>query len=205
MTRDGPVSRRRVLQIVGGTVTTATIAGCTDGGDDQPEEQPEDTGDEPADGTEDNGTEDNESGNGAGGDNETDGGGDDNETDDGGDDAQAAADWEGVDEVVLEGFTENWLGVEPQPIEGEENPTLLLFDGQEYDLTWENMDGAPHNIVIWNDDDEVVEDYQTEIMEEEGESQTLTIEVSEEMAQYVCEVHAGTMIGDIDVQPANGG
>lgn len=186
MTREGPLSRRRILQIAGVTVSTATLAGCADGGEGPGEDN--ETGDEPADGNEtaptdeENETED---------ENETEPAGEDNET---GDDAAAdVEEWQDVDEIVLEGFTENWLGVEPAPIDGEENPTLVFFEGQEYDITWENMDGEPHNIEIWDGDEEIVDDYQTEIIEEEGEEQTLTIEASEEMAQYVCEVHPTTM------------
>jgi len=35
-------------------------------------------------------------------------------------------------------------------------------------------------------------------MEEEGETQTLEIEASEEMAQYLCMPYQTTMIGDIE-------
>jgi len=65
-------------------------------------------------------------------------------------------------------------------------------------LTWENIDGAGHNLQIWDENGEVVDDYETEIMEEEGETQTLEIEASEEMAQYLCMPHQTTMIGDIE-------
>ncbi|MFC7237563.1 plastocyanin/azurin family copper-binding protein [Saliphagus sp. GCM10025317] len=191
MERDNSVSRRRVLSAAGAGVTLALLAGCTEGGG--PGENNTTGGDNETTG----GGDENETGAG-GTDNETEAGnetGDDNETAAGG-----SSEWEGVDEIVLDGVTEGWEGVEPAPIEGETNPTLILTEGQEYDITWENADGQPHNIVIWDDNDEVVEDYQTEIIEEEGETQTLTLQATSEMTQYVCEVHIGTMIGEIQVE-----
>ncbi|WP_255169453.1 plastocyanin/azurin family copper-binding protein [Natrononativus amylolyticus] len=196
------------------TVATATLAGCGDNGEDEPVDDPDDEpaddpdddapvddeedepdDDEPADDEEDDELDDDED------DEEDEDEPDDDEDDE--DDENGAADleeWEDVDEIVLDGYTPGWEGVEPSVIEGEENPTLVLFEGQEYDITWENMDGEPHNIEIWDDDGEIVDDYETETIEEEGETQTLTIEASEEMAEYVCVVHPGTMIGDVQIE-----
>ena len=202
MTNDTAFSRRRILRIAGVTASTAVLAGCADEGPAEEEEPADDT--EPADETDDEEEAEDEEAEDETDDDEM----DDDETDDDETDDDAAADveeWEDVDEIVLDGYTPGWEGVEPEAIEGEENPTLVLFEGQEYDITWENMDGEPHNIEIWDEDEEVVDDYQTEIIEEEGETQTLTIdEVTDEMAQYVCEVHIGTMIGDIQVETENG-
>ncbi len=100
---------------------------------------------------------------------------------------------------MLDGFTAGWEGIEPAPIEGETNPTLVLTEGVEYDLVWENADGQPHNIEIHDGDGEVVGDYSTEIVEAEGERQTLTIEATAEMAEYVCVVHPTTMVGPIEI------
>ena len=104
-------------------------------------------------------------------------------------------------EIELGGETQAWQGVAPDEIADEENPTLTLQEGESYEITWENLDGQGHNIEIRDDSDEVVDDYETEIVEEEGETQTLEIdEVTSEMTQYVCEPHSGSMVGDIEVQ-----
>lgn len=113
--------------------------------------------------------------------------------------------WEDVEEILLDGYTAGWEGVEPGAIEGEENPTLVLYEGREYDITWENADGDQHNIEIWDEDEEIVDDYETEIIEEEGETQTLTIEATDEMDAYVCVVHIGTMLGDIEIRSEDEG
>ena len=107
--------------------------------------------------------------------------------------------WDDVDTIHLEGRTEAWTGVEPDVIEGEENPTIVLFSGQSYDISFENADGDRHNLVIWDQESNVVNGYETEFVEEEGEEASLSIEASEEMAQYVCEPHATTMIGEIEI------
>lgn len=142
-------------------------------------------------------------GGGGGGDGSSDDGNSDGSSSDGGDeggqsDGGGAGDWEGVDEIRLEGVTQNWVGVSPAPIEDEENPTLVLTEGQEYDVTWENGDGVPHNIEFRNADGEVIEG--TETMGEQGQTQTLTIEATSEMVEYVCNPHETMMVGDVEVQ-----
>lgn len=119
--------------------------------------------------------------------------GDDDDDDDGIDEAE----WEDVDEIYLEGWTAGWEGVEPAVIEGVENPTLVLFEGETYEVTWENMDGDSHNFVILDDAGNYLEE--TELMSEEGETQSLEFEATDEMVEYFCEPHAGTMVGDVEV------
>lgn len=113
--------------------------------------------------------------------------------------------WEGVSEIELGGETSGWQGQAPSPIEGEDNPTLVLFEGQQYTVTWENLDGAEHNIELRNENGEVVDDYSTELMGEEGETQSLEFEATSEMAQYVCQPHQSTMQGDIQIESGDGG
>ena len=121
--------------------------------------------------------------------------GDDDEEPD--DDEIDEAEWEDIDEIYLEGWTPGWEGVEPAVIEGETNPTLVLFEGETYEVTWENMDGDSHNFVLLDDAGEHLEE--TELMSEEGETQSLEFEATDEMTEYYCEPHAGTMVGDIEV------
>lgn len=108
--------------------------------------------------------------------------------------------WEDVEEVEVLGHGSGWVGVEPEMIEDIENPTLLLTEGEEYDLTWINDDGANHNIEVWDENGEIVDDYETELMNDVDEAQTLEIEASSEMAEYVCEPHAGPMSAEIQVE-----
>ena len=103
------------------------------------------------------------------------------------------------DEFVFNGVTPAWIGLEPDEIDGEENPTLELTAGETYRFTWENGDGQPHNVVILDAGDDILE--RTEIVRETGETQTLEFEATEEMDRYVCEVHPGTMVGSVQVEP----
>ena len=98
----------------------------------------------------------------------------------------------------LEGTTGGWVGVAPGEIDGEENPTLSLVAGEEYEITFENVDGAPHNLRILDDEDEVLES--TEDVEDEGDTATVSFTASEEMAAYDCGIHSNTMRGDLDVE-----
>ena len=120
--------------------------------------------------------------------------------DDDGDDGDDGIDeeaWEGVTEIYLEGRTESWTGVEPDPIDGEQNPTLVLTEGETYEVTWENMDGDNHNFEVRDGGGATLQE--SELMGEEGETQTVEIEATADMAEYVCTPHAGTMVGDIEI------
>ncbi|ELZ06526.1 plastocyanin/azurin family copper-binding protein [Natrialba aegyptia] len=118
-----------------------------------------------------------------------------------------ASNWEGVETIEFTGEMDGWKGSAPSQIEGESNPTILLFEGQSYDITWTNGDGKNHNLEIVDDSDEPVNDLSTDQMGEEGETQTLTIEeVTSDMKEYVCRPHESQMRGTIEVQqPPSGG
>jgi glucose/arabinose dehydrogenase len=109
---------------------------------------------------------------------------------------------EETESIELGGVTSGWVGRAPEEIAEEENPTLQLTEGQTYELTWENVDGLPHNVVIIDGDGNELE--RTEIVSGEGETQTLEFEASSEMAQYLCEVHPNTMRGSIEVGDGGG-
>ncbi|WP_435359995.1 cupredoxin domain-containing protein [Haloarchaeobius sp. DFWS5] len=91
-----------------------------------------------------------------------------------------------------------WVGVAPDSIAEEKNPTLHLTAGTEYELRWENRDGAPHNIVVLDGDGNQLE--RTELFASEGEEQTLTFTATEEMATYACQLHEYTSEGEIVVE-----
>ena len=103
-------------------------------------------------------------------------------------------------EIEFDAQTAGWEGMAPDEIDGETNPTLVLEEGEEYTMGWNEGDGSTHNIEIWDDNGEVVDDLQTDLESEGGDDQFLTFEASAEMAEYVCEPHEGTMIGDLQVE-----
>ncbi|WP_459809960.1 plastocyanin/azurin family copper-binding protein [Halopiger thermotolerans] len=203
MTNTDPITRRTVLKITGAAGAATALAGCGGG--------PGNGGNE---------TNDTEGGGETGGnETETETGGnetemDGNETETEGNESEGnesatgggAGAIEPGTEIMLEGSTQAWTGVEPEPIADEENPTLTLMQGESYEITFENADGAQHNLVIWNDSDEIVDDYETDMVSEEGETATLEVdEVTDEMTQYVCQPHSSTMNGDIEVVSGGGG
>ncbi|MCU4743751.1 PQQ-dependent sugar dehydrogenase [Natronoglomus mannanivorans] len=95
----------------------------------------------------------------------------------------------------LGGESSRWVGLAPEEIEDETNPTLVLEEGETYELVWENLDGIGHNFVIIDEDGEQL--VRTDIMTGEGETQSVEFEAAEEMAEYYCEPHPQTMRGDI--------
>ncbi|SDL05262.1 plastocyanin/azurin family copper-binding protein [Natronorubrum texcoconense] len=99
--------------------------------------------------------------------------------------------------IVFDGQTAAWEGLEPAVIGGEENPTLALEEGETYRIGWEGSDGLHHNIELWDRDDEVVDDYRTDVTDEPGDDQFLEFEASDELAYYVCAPHAASMRGEI--------
>jgi plastocyanin len=103
------------------------------------------------------------------------------------------------------GEVAGWQGREPAAIEGEENPTIELEAGQEYEFWFENLDGAPHNIAIYDNEENVI--VQSDTILEEGATSSITFTATKNMAQYVCTVHPTSMIGDLNVtgEAAGGG
>ncbi len=190
-------SRRQALRLTGGTATAALAAGCLGGTETSDEsggvdDDPSDDGKESQNEASDNGGDDGESRTEGAADDETETSELNTDDEDGARDSHDGSDaWTGVDEIVLSATTAGWKGVEPEPIEGEENPALVLEAGREYVLSWKNEDGQPHNIEIWDESGDLVDDYGTELMEEAGTTQSLEFEASAEMAEYVCEIHAG--------------
>lgn len=108
-------------------------------------------------------------------------------------------DWEDVETIELEATTDDgWIGRQPAPIEGEANPDLALYEGQEYDLVWTNADGDVHNFAIWDDDGEPL--VSSDFLEEEDETTEFVLEATDEMDVYLCETHDSEMHGSIEVR-----
>ena len=105
--------------------------------------------------------------------------------------------------IELDAQTSGWIGMEPEEIEGVENPTLVLEEGEEYEIGWEEGDAQEHNIRIIDENEEIVDDLETEWAvadEVEGDDQFLEFEASDEMAQYQCEPHPVAMLGDLVIE-----
>lgn len=122
-------------------------------------------------------------------------------TDDPEEESESDTEWADVDEFYFEGRIEAWTGIEPAMIEGEDNPTVVLFEGEEYDFRWVNEDGAIHNLEIRDENDEVIDEYATDYLDIEGEEEALeNVVASLEMATYVCVFHQETQVGNIEVR-----
>ncbi|RQG95897.1 twin-arginine translocation signal domain-containing protein [Natrarchaeobius chitinivorans] len=130
--------------------------------------------------------------------NDDNGNGNGNGDDDGNGNGEAAIE-PGTD-IRFDGQTAGWEGLEPSEIEGEQNPTLVLEEGESYTIGWTEGDGSLHNIEIRDDGGDVVDDLQTDEVDDPGDDQILEFEASSEMAEYVCDPHETTMVGEIQVE-----
>ncbi|WP_049997036.1 PQQ-dependent sugar dehydrogenase [Halococcus sediminicola] len=97
--------------------------------------------------------------------------------------------------IELGGKIAGWQGRAPESIAGEENPTLDLETGVDYRITWTNLDGMGHNFALVDGNGAVVE--RTEVMSEQGATQTLEFTAREAMAEYICEPHRSSMRGSV--------
>ncbi|WP_230198557.1 cupredoxin domain-containing protein [Halopiger goleimassiliensis] len=97
----------------------------------------------------------------------------------------------------LSGEAPGWQGTEPEDVANEANPVLELEAGTEYTLVWENADGLQHNFAI--EDESGADLLESDLVGEEGATQTVTFTAVEEMAEYYCQVHPESMRGTIDI------
>jgi len=98
--------------------------------------------------------------------------------------------------IRLESDLSGWQGVAPDSIAGEENPTLRLEPGVEYEIVWENADGVSHNLYVETAGGDAVAN--TETVGEEGATRSVTFTATEDVATYRCRIH-GSMAGDVQV------
>lgn len=187
------LSRRRFVEATGAAGVFA-LAGCIDGGNGGEGEDGE-TGNESG----------NESGNET---NETGGLGDENESDN--ESTEPENETNETNEtgatqtqaIRLGAETDGWQGEAPSDIEGETNPTISLQAGTTYDLTWENLDGEEHELIVADADGNELE--ASDSSEQEGETVSMTLDVTQQMAgrsgTYYCEYHPEAMRGEFSVE-----
>jgi plastocyanin len=90
-----------------------------------------------------------------------------------------------------------WTGIAPTEVEGD-NPTLTLTAGEEYTIAWTNENGAFHNFVIETEDGS--KPVETELMSDQGQTQSVTFTATEGMTTYYCDPHQTLgMGGSIDI------
>lgn len=98
---------------------------------------------------------------------------------------------------LLLGIVGGWLGIGPAEIDGASGPTLRMMEGEEHRIVWINGDGAHHNFTIADQEGSIVE--ATELMNEQGGFQEITITADPEMAEYYCAPHPVQMRGPIEL------
>ena len=104
---------------------------------------------------------------------------------------------------LLDGATSGWVGRQPSSISGTTNPPLRLEAGQQYEVTWVNADGEPHNFVVQNGQGESL--VRTEIITDQGARQTVRFTAEPAMTEYYCEVHPNSMRGPVELSGQGGG
>ncbi|WP_225335347.1 family 16 glycoside hydrolase [Halomicrobium urmianum] len=102
----------------------------------------------------------------------------------------------------IAGGTHLWVGVSPDSIAELTNPTLELTAGETYTVEWTNTDGEEHNFVIADADG--TELVASDTIAEEGATQSVEFEATEEMATYYCGPHSESQSGSIEVSVSAG-
>ncbi|WP_235847785.1 plastocyanin/azurin family copper-binding protein [Natronorubrum thiooxidans] len=102
--------------------------------------------------------------------------------------------------IVLYAETAGWEGESPDSIMGTSNPTLVLIDGKNYTIGWNEGDGAMHNLEIRDAEGNVGYGLKTDLSSEGGDDQFLEFTANAAMDHYVCQPHSTTMVGDIQIK-----
>ena len=108
----------------------------------------------------------------------------------------------GPDEVAeyrLGAITSAWMGLEPSLIEQLRNPTFELVPGQEVEITWVNLDGNPHQLLIEDGTGDVL--IESAVTRTEGATRTVRFQARQEMVEYLCDFHPVKMRGAMLVTP----
>ena len=90
-----------------------------------------------------------------------------------------------------------WVGVGPEGFSEQENPSLTLEEGQEYEILWENRDGNRHQFAIVDADGEELAS--TEPAETHGRVRSMVITARSEMSRYRCLFHTDAEEGEIEI------
>lgn len=117
--------------------------------------------------------------------------------------AQIHQEWGDIDHIVLEAYTDGWRGLRPDTIVDEENPTLVLYEGREYEVTIRNGDGESHLFEIPSEMDLDSEMAPIAIIDEDEAEETLLLRASPRISKYICDAHRQPMRGDIDIEMEN--
>ena len=104
---------------------------------------------------------------------------------------------EGVPQIRLGARADAWVGVQPEGIEEQENPSLVLRSGTPYEIVWENLDGEEHELLVLDGDGEELA--ASDASATEGDTVTLELTAEEEMEEYLCEYHPEEMRGEITI------
>ncbi len=113
--------------------------------------------------------------------------------------------------IELGGDTNGWIGESPSTIQGQTNPTLTLEAGAEYTVTFENLDGLPHDFHMVDTSggtqDSEIEGTGAppEGYIDQGETVSVTFTATEEMVEYYCSAHPNAMRGTVEIVGGNGG
>ncbi|UPM44308.1 PQQ-dependent sugar dehydrogenase [Halocatena salina] len=99
--------------------------------------------------------------------------------------------------ITLDGQISGWQGVSPDDIADETNPTLTFEPGEAVTVEWTNRDGMGHNFVVVDGNEQEL--LSSDIMAEQGETQTVEFTATEEMSEYFCQPHPQSMRGSVEI------
>lgn len=106
-------------------------------------------------------------------------------------------------EIRLGGEVGGWVGQAPTSIQGTTNPTLQLKAGATYTITWKNLDGTEHELIIEDDTGSAV--VKTNSARQQGKTVSKQFTARANMTAYYCDYHPQSMRGSVSAGGKTGG
>lgn len=88
-----------------------------------------------------------------------------------------------------------WEGIAPELIRDERNPELSMEPGKTIEITWTNLDGKPHKLIIEDSLGNTLR--QSPTISRRGKTHTVTFRAKQRMTTYRCQYHPVQMYGEM--------
>lgn len=107
--------------------------------------------------------------------------------------------WRNGTEIETAADSFSWVATEPDEMADTANPTLVVHEGEEYEIELSNAMDEDITFVLADPTGEVMESFST--MQASGGSETVTFTAESSMAMYYAEEHPEQMRGSVEITP----
>ncbi|RDZ40143.1 glycosyl hydrolase [Haloferax sp. Atlit-19N] len=107
--------------------------------------------------------------------------------------------WRNGTEIETSADSFSWVATAPSEMEDTTNPTLVMHEGEEYEIELSNAMDEDITFMLADPTGEVMESFST--MQGSGDSQTVSFTAESSMAMYYAEEHPEEMRGSVEITP----